>query len=331
MADPANLFHKEIIDNMNCYLNDGWTVSVSGDFDERLQQRERIKSLDTGVRTYILGSSHIMYIPWSYSDSYCAGVSGAVLEDVIAIYGMIEDHDQSIDRIILCVDPWMFLDQTEEERYKSIEEEYQKELAKITNLDIGNNGASHFYTSMSRVFELFSPAYFQSSVSAVLRHRVNRTVLICSDDSIENKAKITPNGRRIPAETYFKTDTESLANARKRLAADDVYLLKRNSSLSEYRMNLFEQFVNYILEENVEVMLYLPAWYSAYYQAFCSDISYKYVLDVENYILDFADNAGIKVHGSYDPVLSGTDDDDFMDDLHLKPEAGLEQYEGIIR
>lgn len=334
IGDPANLFHKEILAKINEYLSQGNTVSVPSDMDERLFQKARIDSLGEDIDTYILGSSHIMYIPWEYPSYYCAGVSGAMLEDDIAIFGMIEDHDNTVERVIICVDPWLFLDNTEENRYQSIEEKYEKEYKRITGRSLNKQFSDSTFIS-SETKELFSPSYFRSSVKSIMRtwvlHDNNREVEISQDDSINEKAKILPNGTRIPSKSDFKSEIVNSENAFKNIESNSVYHILENSSLSEEKMFLFRRFLEYLLRKDIIVELYLPAWYSDYYQAFNENEGYSFVLSIEEYALSVGDDLNISVHGSYDPIYSDINNSDWMDDLHLKPEIGLKQFNAIIR
>ena len=325
-ADPANLFHDEIFSDIIEQITTGHAVSVTGDFDERIFQRELIKSLDKDIDTYILGSSHIMYIPWEYSNYYCAGVSGAVTQDNMAILGFIEKNAKKIDRVVLCIDSWMFLENNGQTRYKSIEREYLEEYNKITGL---NTSASFSLSDLIpvKVRELFSPSYFQSSIKAFIKSLfLKKNQLAINNDS---GRIIYPTGTHSPYNS--NSAQQNINDAKRNIAMNTVYSSKRNAKISEEEKKLFEQFTKYLLREGIKLDFYLPAYHPVYYHEFATSKAYSYILEIEDYVVNYARNNSIPLHGSYNPELSGITVNDFMDSIHLKPEIGLMQYKNTIR
>lgn len=73
--DPANLYNTELIDNVVRCLLDGEIIESPGDMDEANFQKQMISSMHNKPGTVIIGSSHVMYIPWEYDDYYVAGLS----------------------------------------------------------------------------------------------------------------------------------------------------------------------------------------------------------------------------------------------------------------
>ena len=330
-ADPANLFRTGIIDAYAENLAAGNIVRFVGDIDERLLQKRIIATLDENkYNTYILGSSHVMYLPWQYEDYYCAGVSGAMLEDDIAIFGMIEDKDSSIERIIIGVDPWLFLNETGEVRYKSIEKEYKAELEKISGEK--KNDKEIFSIIPPKCLELFSPAYLQSSVKSLIRHKGVGTLTVSKNAEPENINKTMPNGRRIMStSSYFHSIEENTDLILRSIATDTVYHMKKNDSLNPDRIKIFEQFIDYLLAKGIELQFYLPSWSPVFYDEFKSNPEYHYFTEMENYVVEFATTKKIHVHGTYDPSVLGIIMGDYTDFLHLQPEVAFRLYNTIVR
>lgn len=57
-----------------------------------------------------------------------------------------------------------------------------------------------------------------------------------------------------------------------------------------------------------------------------STSKYNNVVEVEKYLLEYAEIRDISIYGSYNPGMSGCMTSDFMDGLHLKPEKLLATF-----
>ena len=332
-ADPSNIFSDEMIKEGVSELSQGHIIAITGDMDERIYQELRIKSLEKAPDTVILGSSHVMMVPWDF-DCYVAGVSSAVLEDYIGILGIFETVDKLPRRVIIGVDPWIFDAECSENRYRSIQNYLNYELKAINHEDAGDpplHGSS-LISRFDKLKELVSFSYFQASVYSIKSVIFDDAVTgITREDNAEygERMKIMPNGRFLPRAARFMTADECTANAKQALGSDNVFLVSGFEELSEEKMVMFEQMVDYLLKKNVSVEFYLPAWFPDYYEAFTCGGEYAGVIKAESYVRSMAEERNIVVHGSYDPAATGNTRDDFMDDLHLKPEIMLQQFKYI--
>lgn len=332
-VDPANIFSTKMTEQMVKELSDDKIVSILGDMDERIYQNLRIKSLEETPKIVILGSSHVMMVPWEFDDYYNAGVSGAVLEDYLGIIGILESEDKVPERMIIGVDPWIFNDGCAEHRYESIQRyvEYGKQI-------IGHENAGSVLIEdtdglqIGKLKELLSFSYFQSSVfslAMIVRHHTFSRVLVESNTEYGEREKILPNGRRIPKKDRFLSKEKCETQAKQDIQVDNVYFVSGFQQLSQSKSELFIRMIDYLQDRNVSVEFYLPAWFPAYYEVFEHDRNYSGVMEAEAFIRSIADERGITVHGSYDPAVSGITEEDFMDVLHLKPEIMLQQYQFI--
>ena len=257
-----------------------------------------------------------------------------MIEDIIAIFEMIEERDNSIERVVIGIDPWLFLNETGEIRYKSIETEYKAELEKITNKSNSSVGLKNNFFDFipSKYRELFSPAYLQSSLKSLLRHKGVGSITVCDNAEAEEVNKTLPNGTRIASTTaYAHTISENTEGTLRSIASDTVYHMKKNDALNPDRIKIFEQFIDYLLAKGIEVQFYLPSWNPVFYDEFKSNAEYRYFTQMEDYVIKFASNRGINVHGTYDPSALGITMKDYMDLLHLKPDVGFKLYNTIVR
>lgn len=330
-TDPANLYHTDMVKELVDMLSTGHTVSVSGDMDERLYQELRIKTLNKKPEMVILGSSHVMMIPWKFENYYMGAVSGAVIEDIIGVLGILNVNNKMPVQVLIGVDPWIFYENCEENRYKSIQNyiDYQMRIIDSEqNVNIPLEGPS-VSSKLDKLKELYSFSYFQSSAKTILKNIAGReesNVLIESNDDIGEREKIVPNGRRIPSISRFHKTIENIASARQAINNNSIYYLSGFSELSSEKVEIFENTIDYLQSQNVKVEFYLPAWFPEYYDEFKINESLSGVIKAESYIRKMAERREIIVRGSYDPSVMNISSDDFMDDLHLKPEIGLDSY-----
>ena len=220
----------------------------------------------------------------------------------------------------------MFLENNGQTRYKSIEREYLEEYNKITGL---NTSASFSLSDLIpvKVRELFSPSYFQSSIKAFIKSLfLKKNQLAINNDS---GRIIYPTGTHSPYNS--NSAQQNINDAKRNIAMNTVYSSKRNAKISEEEKKLFEQFTKYLLREGIKLDFYLPAYHPVYYHEFATSKAYSYILEIEDYVVNYARNNSIPLHGSYNPELSGITVNDFMDSIHLKPEIGLMQYKNTIR
>lgn len=334
MVDPANMFHYSILDSMVDHLMKGEIIECPGNLDEGLLQEKMITSMEHKPSTVIIGSSHIMYEKWEFENYYCAGLSGAYLGDYYAIVGLLETADIHPERIVIGVDPWSFMTGATNGRHSSITEysRYAKELVQ---------GNEHTESPMAngwtvrKIQELFSFSYFQSSLADLRMNGIERclhrneteSIVICHDDEIGEVSKILPNGRRVFAKAGIgdvKTNTE---NAQKAIEARGIYQLGSGFREPQYE-NLaeFEELIQYLQKQGIEVIFYLHSWYPCVYDFFETDEDYLGIIELEQYIRNMADKNQIIVHGSYNPYEVGVTEKDFADWFHLKPESMMDCY-----
>ena len=108
--------------------------------DDRLFVKNRIIHENLKPRILIIGSSRIMEISNKNFDQQVLqlGVSGASIEDHIAITLMALEKFNNVDKILLSADPWLFNKYSNELRWKTISDEYQLSLNNIQKKEKGN-------------------------------------------------------------------------------------------------------------------------------------------------------------------------------------------------
>ncbi len=334
-GDPANLYHEGTINELVSLLAKGNIVSKSGDMDERMFQKVRIESLQSVPETVILGSSHVVYVPWEFEAYYVGGVSGAVLNDYIGILGILDYYGKLPSTIVIGVDPYIFYDKFDEKRYQSIQK-FVDLGYRILRGEEGKNDEmdkDFIQYQLLKAKELISLSYFQNSLKLMIKNsfRQENHVLSVEDTSIGEDLKVLPNGRYIPRLSTFCSIEENRNITRKNIDSQNIYKMNGFSDVSDEKKELFELMTEYLLSEEIKIEIYLPAWYPDYYEEFKKNDTLFGVLKAEEYIREMAAERNIPVHGSYDPDKVGVTEKDFMDDMHLTPEAAIQEYNVILQ
>lgn len=331
-VDPANLYHEGTVTKLVDCLNDGKNVKIPANIDEGVFQEKRIATMTWNPETVIIGSSHVMYMPFDDGSMvYNAGMSGAYLGDYYALIGLLQYYDKMPKKIIIGVDPWTFMRGSLDGKHPSLHRyaEYMKK-----NID----GSQDTYYGGNyiddKLKELVSLSYFQSSVEYARKNRLRKAeehVEAVSDDLIGDDAKILVDGRRVPSVKNFLTQQEIDEEILKLLNKGTMYQMGTGfKDVQHDNIADFEKLLQYLQANGVEVSIYLPVWHPKIYSFFCESEAFSGVKRIEDTIRKIGYGYHIPVHGGYDPRDCGITENDFMDYLHLKPEKMKENYELIL-
>lgn len=306
-GDAGNLFsesyEKKIVEMLK--LNNVTNIS---NFDERAFQRELINSLEKKPDIIAIGSSRVLSIDSDYFNDQIFinnGVSGASIEDLIAIYQMYKSKDILPNEIILGVDPWIFNDNNGQNRWLSIEKEYKnyynKEESKI-NLGF----------TILKYTQLFSPSYLQASLKIVLTEK-KLTPTTRKNNPGRTKLK---DGSLVEAQDVREITINQLDYAVQGYIQNKQYSIEGFNRISPVKFIEFQNLCLNILENNIKLTFFLSPYHPLVYQKIEND--YDIVLDVEKEIIRFAEKKNIKLVGSYSPTKAGFNKRDFFDGLHLQ-------------
>ena len=322
-VDPANIYHVSVTDRIYDYLKEYPAVEVVGDFDEGALLEKRIMGLEKSPDTVVIGSSHVLYVAWKFDDFFNAGMSGEFLDDYYATVALLEEYDKVPNRVILAVDPYIFMDELTI-RQESLYRYAQKEKALLS----GEKEGFHLQDNAKykKAKELFSFSYFQSSLHSLIYGVSSSYTNPTYDTGIGEYTKLLQNGVRVPASSAFNEVGKIRGDAEWYVGNGTIYTMSDYRSLSEKKISEFERLIDHLLENGVDVEIYLPSWYHIYYDEFESNILFSGVILSEEYVRDMAKVRGLSVHGSYSPYVTGLSEDSFIDSMHIAPEQAWENY-----
>ena len=319
--DPAHLF-----DNKNTFeteiakkLHSGINVSNISNYDERILQNKYIELLNVAPDISVLGSSRSLMIrkdQFSGFTFFNNSVSGASLEDQMAIYQMYHQKDLLPKKIILGIDPWDLNKNNDQHRWESISSFFYK----ITDRLKINTEKTQDNKKSSKYLQLVSFSYLKESFKVIIKKikRMNTEIIETDKTHLASNTKLADGSfvyaKHIRDRSIKDVQTMAIGSANR----GNLYALNYFTELDDNLKNMLEKFLDSAISDNVEPVIYLPPYHPLTYAAIKTNKKYKTILKAERYIRDIANDFGIKTLGSYDPALAGCDESQFTDDMHPK-------------
>ncbi len=316
-VDPADLFsngqYEREIANL---LLSGKNVAVLWNFDEGYMQKCYISNLNEKKDIIVLGSSRSMQIRSTnfVKNSFLnLSTSGANIENYLDTYSLYVQHHEPPSVVILGLDPWIL--KKVKNGGSALEDKY---VAMLEKRDISltyQNSPS--YRELIRLKELISFAYLKESVWMVLSGRIER--FYSTEDSDCKAGGILADGSRvynsnIRNETADELEALAVMHAKSHQAED----LKDFTEPDKERLDIFIKFIEYLQQNQVRVIFFLPPYHPTTYNILTKSGDYKIIVKVEEYFRNIAQDHGITVIGSYNPENIQGHKEDFYDGLHPK-------------
>jgi hypothetical protein len=331
--DGANYFFqsKNFERKLATQLLNNNNVLVCTNYNDRSLKRTLLQQLSKRPRILIFGSSRSMPISHELFNEHSffnASVSSARLEDDMALYAIYARRGWKPDVVIIELSQWI-LDKSDvmlmwkttflSEYYAAKQAAYNH--ATPIKLKDKLGGLWEKYS------QLLSLSYFKNSLKKLnLTHQLIHNSLPL--DSIVTRPNTTdlsafptcylqyPNGTRATAQT-----DEAVSPTQ----ADFVSLqdLKHPwpTTIDIDYQDLFEHFIRYLINQNVQVIFYLPPYEPKAYAEFQKNPAYKIENITEQYFLKLAEQYHLAVIGSYNPTKLHLSSSDFFDYTHLKAHA----------
>lgn len=315
-GDAAKLFSTAYEEQIVDILEAGQLVTNLKNYDERILQEKIINRKTVAPDILILGSSRMMLLGQAYFDDqnsiYNSAVSSASLEDFIAIFQIYKSQNLLPKKVIIGFEPWLFNNNNELTRWKSIASYYYTFCKK--------SDKNNFLTSkIEKYNQLLSLSYFQSSIKelpnnitgknnpiATLEKR-NATNTKLLDGSISHS-----NAYRLASQTEINT------KALNYIEEDAMTVFQDYESFSPTLVREFELLIE-VMQEDMEVIFVLTPYHPLVYPKL--NERFSSIAKSEKYIYEFAKKQGFKITGSFNPKSLKMDESFFFDGLHCNEKA----------
>lgn len=298
----------------------GKRVEIIQKIDDRRVHQFLIEGQSRIPDLIILGSSRAMDIGGGLTSKTRImnhALMGAILMDYLGIVSRYEKKGQLPKSMVLLIDPVMFESFDGMEQNWDFKMDAQEQLARmgisIRGLPMG--------ALSDRWLNIVSLSYFQKSIQTWHQLRGRDPYKVVEDYVAPDM--LWPDGRRL-------IDMGGLVSSIKirRAAFQHQYtsLMGRHYSVvrEEQLKNVLEKFIEYLTARHVDITLCLLPFHPVEYMSFL-EMRGKWVafdiLKLEDYCHGLARKFGLKIVGSYDPVVYGLENEDFKDGEHLRSAA----------
>lgn len=290
----------------------GNNIAGLENYDERLFQKQVFQNFEVYPETLIIGSSRTMMVQSSMlsnsNRTFNHSVSGASLEDYIAILGLYAQKKVLPKKVIFGIDPWIFNKNNRQSRWLGLSTEYNFILGEIR----GTASQVVIKKDENKYFQLIN---FENTKNNFLHFKESHKIKIITDENIDSTIKRADGSIVYPFKTRFQKDTETQKLVKEYIVGE-IYSLGNFKELSN--IQLFEDFILFLTKNGVTVELFLPPYHPTVYNYFSNNYQYINVLKSEAYLRKFAKKHSLKVYGSYNPKEYGLTSHDFTDGMHGK-------------
>jgi hypothetical protein len=304
-------------------LTCGRVVAGFRNIDERQFQQLIIESDNREIDTIVLGSSRSMELRGRLIEGrtnragfFNHSVSGASLEDFIAIIGLYESKRGYIPKkIIMGIDPWIFNKNSGQFRWQSIGSFY-----KTAMIEMYGKEAKIVATppDIKKYKQLVTWDYTIANVRASLIPSERNLFRIVDTVDTDDYLREPDGSNHYPY--AFKSRKDNIVQKEARTyVKPPVYSLEKFTELSNTQ--LFENFIQFLRRRDVEINLFLPPYHPLTYKLLVSKDEYKIILDVEKYLRLYSVQHNIKLFGSYDANHCNLNSEDFYDAMHWRDVA----------
>lgn len=334
IADPSNVltwgnYEKSIVDSIKKGLN----VTNIKNCDERLLQKYFIESLAKAPDVAIFGNSQVMQIGTEiFPNKFVVnnGVSGASLQDYIAIYGVYYQSNKIPKKIILNFCPSLFSDDDSPTQFKSIYKEYSivgKKMEPEIDLNYNDIISSNYYW----IENSLSLNYFQLSFDQLLHQKLTEP----KKRILATTNKLNEGGTRL-FDDFTITYDIGTRDIDPELVAETVKGYEKNlyrvapgkfRALGAKKLKLFFDFLEFVKKNGTEIefinLPYHPEAYDALYRK-----NPKYIaaeIEFEKLI------AGkYSIYGSIDPSKFNMTNGSYYDSTHMRRDSLMKFFSAYI-
>lgn len=332
-VDPGNIFSKNVlVKTCGQWLLEGHTVAITKNYDERLLQKYLIENDDKGYEVAVFGSSRAMDIGaniFVHETVKNYSVSGASIEDDIALYFLYERLHGKPQKVVIGGDAWLLNANSGQSRWKSVAQEYEYGKGRIEkNGTILGDGRFDW----GKYMQLISWPYLKESVRQAKKSwgENNKPEYYLADDKSRvalNAGIICPDGTHLPSAEAQAGDAEPLA---RKYISGNIYSLEKYEELDDDIQDRFRSFLTYLRGQNIDVVLYLPPYHPIVYSYLAQNEKYRNAVKAESFFRDVGAEYGLTIVGSYDPQRCGLSNADFLDGMHMRPEAVVRIIKGQL-
>ncbi|MCF6365162.1 MAG: hypothetical protein L3J35_03075 [Bacteroidales bacterium] len=307
-GDGAMLFHGNYEKKIASILSEGMNATNISNYDDRILQKEIINNIHYKPDIVIIGSSRTMLLNSKLFPNKVVinnSVTGASIEDIIAIYQMYKTQEVLPDRIIIGIDPWLLNANNGQKRWLSLKKEFYSFTGYKDNQLIDN-----------RLSQLFSFSYFQASFRNLPNIIRGKSAPVATNNELNDTNTKLTDGSLVYGKDYREASSVEIENKVKKFISGNIYSIENFNNISGEIWSNFNLLCKDILKNNIELNFFLTPYHPLVYKKVKE--SYPKVTETENKIRKYAAENKITLFGSFNPSILHIKKDGFYDGMHCK-------------
>lgn len=322
LADPAHVLKpgryelrlaKALAGGMNA-------VNVTN-FDERVLQKYYLEAAGGAASAVVIGSSRAMEVGTrhlSHQGSFFNhSVSATSIEDIAAIWQLVEEAGPLPKVVVLGLDPWLLNAFNQTPSWRSIRSAYFRYLKE--NSILPTDSRYQRVADSSRIQTLFSSDYFITSVKELIHGGGRlRRFAIRSDDRTDAPVRRADGTGKPAASTRAVNEHEVAMQAAYYVPGHQVTGLGKFKTIDPFADMLLENLVKHIKSRVGRVIFYLGPYHPIAYDDLIAHPLYRVIRTVEDRLRALAKSQNITVLGSYDPRRARCPAREFTDPMHFR-------------
>ena len=315
IGDSAHIFNEGYESKMVQIIRDGNYVTNIDNYNERIFQEEIIKNMNSVPETIVLGASRSVMINGLLLENtyfFNNSVSGASIEDYIAIYQIYKEYNKISKTVIIDIEPYLFNKHNNQNRWVSLQK-YYNDFYKITNSKSANN------SKLNKYKELISFSYFQSSLSKIPKVISGNNMPKETNIKFNNTNTKLTDGTIVYGKSYRNASQNNIEIKVNSFLAKNLYSIERFKKIDKDIWTKFEKLILDMKKNNIKINFFLCPYHPKVYNRIKTN--YPMVLETEDLIIKFAKRNGIRIYGTFNPVQIGFDKTYFYDAMHCKPKG----------
>ncbi|MFL5617366.1 MAG: hypothetical protein ACJ79A_03110 [Gemmatimonadaceae bacterium] len=324
--DPARLVAPRVAEReIARVLATGTNVTNYANYDDRAIEKQ-LASMRARPEVLVLGSSRMQVLRGfagsrvrGFADEKPIGfvngaMQGAVLDDMLGVYGLYDAPERRPNRVLIGVDPWT--ESASGEGWRSLASERALVLRRAGIPASPRREELALWARSVRT--LATPEYFRLAVFSFRRYGAQGIAWQPTDRAQNVEKTKLPDGSVV----WSAVPDDNAERAATRFVSTELARDARFHGFKRRppgRDDALERFMRYLQSEGVSSTVVLVPFPAAVYDA-SRRMSGDSLASVERRVRTIAARTGARVVGSYDPRRAGVVTRDFFDEDHLRPE-----------
>lgn len=300
-------------------------------FNDRSLLLACLKAQTEAKEVIVAGSSRVMnfdHTMFGTDSFYNTGLSESTIYDLWAVTGILAQNGHLPETMVIGVDPFLFNASHNNDRWMELES-YVNYMETILDGKANENMQDPSINTGKRVSKWFSLDYFRYNVTC-LPERKRFLVSYTNDWETELYTKHYDGSIAYQTDLRQVAVEDVVALTKQTMEEHVVYRMTDYQKIDEKSLEMLSALIDYLKNQGVEVILYLPPYSPMLYDYIESEEEFWIAFTVEEEMLKLASEKHVALYGSYNPAGSGLEMSDLYDLYHVKTEKMKDTYFPVI-